>query len=76
MQFSEGDPLEWEKMVGVNVWGALNLTRTILPTMLHNNRGKVSLQFRGIFFILRYEPCIKSNLKEGNSHLSYKFYVF
>jgi NADP-dependent 3-hydroxy acid dehydrogenase YdfG len=40
-QFAEGDPAEWEKMVGVNVWGALNLTRTILPSMLANRRGKV-----------------------------------
>ncbi len=41
-QFAEGDPAEWEKMVGVNVWGALNLTRNILPCMLANRRGKVS----------------------------------
>jgi NADP-dependent 3-hydroxy acid dehydrogenase YdfG len=42
-QFAEGDSAEWEKMVGVNVWGALNLTRTILPSMLANRKGKVSI---------------------------------
>lgn len=40
-KFAEGSPEEWERMVGVNVWGALHLTRTILPAMLTNKKGKI-----------------------------------
>merc|ERR1711936_900810 len=36
-----GDMVEWERMVGVNVWGALNITRTFLPHMVTENKGKV-----------------------------------
>lgn len=37
----EGDPAEWEKMVGVNVWGALHCTRAFLPGMVARGSGKV-----------------------------------
>lgn len=40
-KFSEGDVGEWEKMIGVNVWGALNMTRALIPGMLGRGRGKV-----------------------------------
>jgi len=40
-QFVDGDPAEWEKMVSVNVWGGLNLTRAVLPSMMKNQRGKI-----------------------------------
>ena len=34
---------EWEKAVGVNVWGALHMTRQVLPGMIHLKQGKVIL---------------------------------
>ncbi|XP_023337823.1 uncharacterized protein LOC111708620 [Eurytemora carolleeae] len=40
-KFAEGNPEEWEKMISVNVWGTLNLTREILPSMLEKKRGKI-----------------------------------
>jgi len=40
-KFVEADMVEWERMVGVNVWGALNITRTFLPHMVTKNKGKV-----------------------------------
>ena len=55
--FVTGDVEEWEKCVGVNVWGALNITRyhnsnkckyspflifrTFLPSMVQNKRGQI-----------------------------------
>ena len=32
--FAEGDVSEWTKCVGVNVWGALHVTRALLPGMV------------------------------------------
>jgi NAD(P)-dependent dehydrogenase (short-subunit alcohol dehydrogenase family) len=72
-QFAEGDPAEWEKMVGVNVWGALNLTRTILPSMLANRRGKVSMlsKRRGkVSFLSNRKVRIQSDSREKPSILS------
>jgi len=40
-RFVEGDTAEWEKMIGVNVWGALRCTRAFLPGMLERKAGKV-----------------------------------
>jgi len=40
-RFVEGDTAEWEKMIGVNVWGALRCTRAFLPGMLEKKAGKV-----------------------------------
>ena len=39
--FVSGDPAEWEKCVSVNVWGALNITRTFLPDMVSHHAGQV-----------------------------------
>ena len=32
--FVEGEVSEWERCVGVNVWGALHVTRALLPAMV------------------------------------------
>eukprot|EP00092_Neocalanus_flemingeri_P009236 GFUD01009941.1.p1 GENE.GFUD01009941.1~~GFUD01009941.1.p1 ORF type:complete len:254 (-),score=105.17 GFUD01009941.1:14-775(-) len=40
-KFVEADMSEWERMVAVNVWGALNMTRTFLPSMVEKKKGKV-----------------------------------
>ena len=32
--FVEGDVSEWSRCVGVNVWGALHVTRALLPAMV------------------------------------------
>merc|ERR1719309_925635 len=40
-RFAEGDPQEWEKMLSVNVWGALNCTRAFLPGMLDRGKGRL-----------------------------------
>merc|ERR1712012_854219 len=39
--FVEGDVEQWEKCVGVNVWGALHVTRALLPQMVEMQRGKI-----------------------------------
>ena len=39
--FIMGDPAEWERMVAVNVWGALHISRQFLPGMAERRRGKV-----------------------------------
>jgi len=40
-QFAEGEVSEWEKMLSVNVWGALRLTRALLPDMIKQRSGKI-----------------------------------
>merc|ERR1712106_131662 len=40
-KFVEADISEWERMIAVNVWGALNITRALLPNMVKKKKGKV-----------------------------------
>jgi 3-hydroxy acid dehydrogenase / malonic semialdehyde reductase len=37
----EGDPAEWEEMIGTNVTGLLRITRALLPGMIERGRGQV-----------------------------------
>jgi 3-hydroxy acid dehydrogenase / malonic semialdehyde reductase len=37
----EGDPEEWEEMIGTNVTGLLRITRALLPGMIERGRGQV-----------------------------------
>ena len=40
-KFVEADMTEWERMVAVNVWGALDMTRAFLPGMVEKKKGKI-----------------------------------
>ena len=39
--FASGEVSEWEKAIGVNVMGALHVTRTFLPGMLERRSGQI-----------------------------------
>ena len=43
--FVEGDVEEWRRCVEVNVWGALHVTRALLPPML-NRHGSLFFHLR------------------------------
>ncbi len=39
--FAESDPASWRKVIDINLYGPLNLTRTILPGMIERQSGRI-----------------------------------
>lgn len=41
MPFMENPPEMWDKVIGINLMGAIRLTRAVLPPMIEAGRGKI-----------------------------------
>ena len=39
--FVETNPVDWEKIIGINLTGALNMHHTVLPGMVERKRGRI-----------------------------------
>ncbi len=41
VNFAESDPADWDRFLGVNLYGVMNATRAALPTMIEHGWGRV-----------------------------------
>ncbi|MBW1785048.1 MAG: SDR family NAD(P)-dependent oxidoreductase [Deltaproteobacteria bacterium] len=39
--FSESDPTDWDKQIGLNTYGSLNCTRAVIESMIERKEGKI-----------------------------------